>query len=56
MTDLDVTMPTELEQEQSFQGELVWSSGIQFMLTRNLRIAGSYDNRYGIGGGLSMLF
>ncbi|MFT4565065.1 MAG: CopA family copper-resistance protein [Saprospiraceae bacterium] len=47
---------TELEQEQSFQGELVWSSGIQFMLTRNLRIAGSYDNRYGIGGGLSMLF
>lgn len=47
---------TDLEDGTSVQGEMVWSSGVQFMLTRNLRLLGSYDNRYEAGGGLTMMF
>jgi hypothetical protein len=46
----------ELPQDISFKKEVVWSAGIEYFLSRNLSIMGSYDNRFGAGGGLSARF
>lgn len=40
----------------NFKGETTWSAGIEFFLNRNLSLMGSYDNRFGAGGGLSVRF
>ena len=39
-----------------YQGETVWSAGMEYMLGRNFSLMGSYDNRFGYGGGLSVRF
>ncbi|MEO0733319.1 MAG: multicopper oxidase domain-containing protein, partial [Bacteroidota bacterium] len=39
-----------------FQGETVWSAGLEYMLGRQFSLMGSYDNRFGAGGGLSWRF
>ena len=39
-----------------YQSETVWSAGIEYMLGRNFSLMGSYDNRFGYGGGLSVRF
>jgi hypothetical protein len=46
----------ELPQDINFKKEVVWSAGIEYFLSRNLSIMGSYDNRFGAGGGLSARF
>ena len=40
----------------NYESETVWSAGAEFMLSRNFSLVGSYDNRYGAGGGLSIRF
>ncbi len=40
----------------SYQSETVWSAGMEYMLSRNFSLMGSYDNRFGYGGGLSIRF
>jgi uncharacterized protein with beta-barrel porin domain len=35
--------------------DTVWSAGAEYMLSRNVSLMGSYDNRFG-GGGLSVRF
>ena len=39
-----------------FEGETVWSAGLEYMLGRQFSLMGSYDNRFGAGGGLSWRF
>ncbi|PHI21276.1 copper oxidase [Lewinellaceae bacterium SD302] len=39
-----------------YQSETVWSAGVEYMLGRNFSLMGSYDNRFGYGGGLSVRF
>ena len=46
----------ELPLGDSFKKEVVWSAGIEYLLSRNFSIIGSYDNRFGAGGGLSARF
>ena len=46
----------ELPLGDSFKKETVWSAGIEYLLSRNFSIIGSYDNRFGAGGGLSVRF
>jgi FtsP/CotA-like multicopper oxidase with cupredoxin domain len=46
----------KLENNRSFTKEVVWSSGLEYMLARNFSLMGSYDNRFGGGGGLTVRF
>jgi hypothetical protein len=41
---------------KDFTSETVWSAGAEYFLSRNVSLMGSYDNRYGAGGGLSVRF
>ena len=45
-----------LAEGQKPQKEVVWSAGGEYMLSRNFSLMGSFDNRFGLGGGLSILF
>jgi len=38
------------------ESETVWSAGAEYFLSRNVSLLGSYDNRFGGGGGLSVRF
>jgi len=40
----------------NFHGEVRWSAGIQYFISRNISLMGSYDNRFGGGGELSIRF
>ncbi|OWP64082.1 copper oxidase [Hymenobacter amundsenii] len=46
----------QLENNRSFSKEVVWNTGLEYMLSRNFSLMGSYDNRFGGGGGLSVRF
>ncbi len=39
-----------------YEDEVVWTAGLEYMLSRNFSIMGSYDNRFGAGGGLTVRF
>jgi CopA family copper-resistance protein len=39
-----------------YKGENTWSAGVEYFLNRNFSLMGSYDNRFGAGGGLSLRF
>ena len=45
-----------LENEQNFNKEIVWNTGVEYLLSKNFSLTGSYDNRFGGGGGLSIRF
>ncbi|WP_445737223.1 multicopper oxidase domain-containing protein [Mariniflexile sp.] len=38
------------------ESETVWSAGAEYFLSRNVSLLGSYDSRFGGGGGLSVRF
>jgi len=40
----------------NYQAETTWSAGVNYMLSRNFSLTGSYDNRFGGGGGLTVRF
>lgn len=40
----------------NYKDEITWNAGIEFLLTKNFAIIANYDSRFGIGGGLSILF
>ncbi|GGW50826.1 hypothetical protein GCM10007383_38170 [Arenibacter certesii] len=46
----------KLPSGDNFKTEASWSAGIEYFLSKNFSIMGSYDNRYGAGGGLSARF
>ncbi|MGK7391514.1 MAG: multicopper oxidase domain-containing protein [Candidatus Cyclobacteriaceae bacterium M2_1C_046] len=54
-----VETPTESgnpSQSANFEQEITWSAGLEYMLNRNFSLMGSYDNRFGAGGGLTCRF
>ena len=40
----------------NFNDEITWSAGVEYFLSRNFSLMGSYDSRFGAGGGLSVRF
>ncbi len=46
----------DLENGSSYASEVVWSAGAEYILSKNFSLMGSYDNRFGAGGGLSIRF
>lgn len=46
----------DLPQGDSFKKEVTWSAGIEYIISKNFSLMGSYDNRFGAGGGLSARF
>jgi CopA family copper-resistance protein len=43
-------------QASAYRQEVTWSAGIEYFLSRNVSLMGSYANRFGAGGGVSMRF
>lgn len=52
----DFGIVNEIEGVKNFAGELVWSAGAEYLLSKNFSLMGSYDNRFGGGAGLSIRF
>ena len=46
----------DLPQGDNFKKEITWSTGVEYLLSKNFSLMGSYDNRFGAGGGLSLRF
>lgn len=46
----------DLPNNGNFQKEITWSAGLEYMLSKNVSLMASYDNRFKAGGGLSMRF
>ena len=46
----------DLPQGDSFKKEMTWSTGIEYTVSKNFSLMGSYDNRFGAGGGISARF
>ena len=53
---LDLGIVNNLPVGKDFSSETVWSAGAEYFLSRNISLMGSYDNRFGAGGGLSVRF
>jgi hypothetical protein len=46
----------DFPQGDTFKKEVTWSTGIEYILSKNFSLMGSYDNRFGAGGGISARF
>jgi len=46
----------DFPQGDNFKKEVTWSTGIEYIVSKNFSLMGSYDNRFGAGGGLSVRF
>jgi CopA family copper-resistance protein len=46
----------DLPQGDNFKKEVTWSTGIEYIVSKNFSLLGSYDNRFGAGLGLSAKF
>ncbi len=44
------------EQNSDYKDEITWSAGVEVFLSRNFSLMASYDNRFWVGGGLSVRF
>ena len=53
---LDLGLVNALPVAKEYTSDTVWSAGAEYMLSRNVSLMGSYDNRFGAGGGLSVRF
>ncbi|HMR15343.1 MAG TPA: multicopper oxidase domain-containing protein [Mariniflexile sp.] len=53
---IDLGFVNNLPIIKDFTSETVWSAGAEYFLSRNVSLMGSYDNRFGGGGGLSIRF
>ncbi|MEQ8681171.1 MAG: multicopper oxidase domain-containing protein [Cyclobacteriaceae bacterium] len=53
---IDVGWVNTLEGNVNYTEEIVWNAGAEFLLSKNFSLVGSYDNRFGGGGGLSIRF
>ena len=52
----DFGWTADLPQGDNFKKDVTWSAGIEYMVSKNFSLMGSYDNRFGAGGGLSARF
>lgn len=46
----------DFPQGDTFKKEVIWSAGIEYLISKNFSLIGSYDTRFGAGGGLSARF
>ncbi|MDP2067590.1 MAG: multicopper oxidase domain-containing protein [Lutibacter sp.] len=46
----------DLPPGDNFKKEETWSTGIVYIISKNFSLMGSYDNRFGAGGGISVRF
>ncbi|MHA6250024.1 multicopper oxidase domain-containing protein [Pontibacter sp. CAU 1760] len=46
----------ESGRKDNFRKEVTWNLGLEYFLSKNFSLTGSYDNRFGAGGGLSARF
>lgn len=53
---VDFGWVNELPEGENFEKEEVLTVGAEYFLAKNFSIMGSYDNRFGAGGGLSIRF
>jgi CopA family copper-resistance protein len=53
---MDFGWVNDFEPGTDFEKEVTWQVGLEFVLSRNFSLMGSYDNRFGAGGGLSARF
>jgi hypothetical protein len=53
---MDFGWVDDLPQGVNFKEEVTWSAGVEYLLSKNFSLMGSYDNRFGAGGGLSLRF
>ncbi|WP_343487414.1 multicopper oxidase domain-containing protein [Allomuricauda sp. d1] len=53
---MDFGWVTDFEEGIDFEEETTWQVGLEYVLSRNFSLMGSYDNRFGWGGGLSARF
>ncbi|PKH66367.1 copper oxidase [Flavobacterium sp. ALD4] len=53
---LDLGLVNDLPVAKEYTSDTVCSAGAEYMLSRNVSLMGSYDNRFGAGGGLSVRF
>ncbi len=53
---MDFGWDGKLPEGQNFKEETTWQVGLEYVLSRDFSLMGSYDNRFGAGGGLSLRF
>jgi hypothetical protein len=53
---IDLGIINNLPTNKDYLSETVWSTGAEYMFSRNFSLMASYDNRFGGGGGLSIRF
>ncbi|GEQ85458.1 hypothetical protein ULMS_09660 [Patiriisocius marinistellae] len=53
---MDFGWDGKLPDGQDFKEETTWQVGLEYVLGRQFSLMGSYDNRFGAGGGLSLRF
>ena len=46
----------DLEAGKDYESETVYQVGLEYVLSKGFRLMGSYDNRFGAGGGISLWF
>ncbi len=52
----DVGLAKDLPAGKSYESEITYTAGFEFMLNEFFSMVGNYDNRFGWGGGLSLRF
>ncbi len=53
---MDFGWVNDFEPGEDYREETTWQVGLEYVLGRNFSLMGSYDNRFGAGGGLSVRF
>lgn len=53
---MDFGWADTLEGETDYASETTWQVGLEYIFARNFSVMGSYDNRFGFGGGLVTRF
>ncbi|WP_167341682.1 multicopper oxidase domain-containing protein [Nonlabens sp. SY33080] len=53
---MDFGWVNDFEEGTDFEEETTWQVGLEYVLSRDFSLMGSYDNRFGWGGGLSLRF
>ncbi|WP_227009088.1 multicopper oxidase domain-containing protein [Christiangramia fulva] len=53
---MDFGWVNDLPSGSNYESETTWQVGLEYVLGKNFKLMGSYDNRFGAGGGLSVLF
>ena len=52
----DFGLIDNLPMNSSFEKEITWNTGFEYLVSKNISLTGSYDNRFGAGAGLSIRF